>query len=78
MALFKVVKCPNCYLFSVSGASRTFKCQRCKKTRTFNNLRIFYKSTDPRNASEFLRKLKENNAKSKGEYFEDFGTWKIK
>lgn len=70
--IFRVVKCPNCGFFQVTGASKSLKCQKCSKSKVISYLKIYYKSDDARLAANALEKLKEKEAKEKGKFSTEF------
>ena len=63
--MYRVVKCPHCAFFQVTGDSKSLKCQRCSKSKVISYLKIYYQSEDSMAAGKALAKLKEEEHKSK-------------
>ena len=70
--MFRIVRCPNCALFQVTGAKTSLKCLKCGKSKTLSHLKIYYKTNNNSEAAKVLAKLKEDSARSKNKYSEDF------
>ena len=63
--IFRVVKCPSCFLFQVTGASKSLKCLRCNKTKVISSLKIFYKSGLAKECQLALSELKKKEFENK-------------
>ena len=72
MTIYRIVKCPNCAFFQVTGSQSSLKCQKCGKSKVISYLKIYYKTNNNSEAAKVLAKLKEEEAKQKGKYLEDF------
>lgn len=56
---YKIIKCPNCYLLQVTGASKSLKCLRCNKSRVISNLKVFFKSYSAKECQLVLGDIKK-------------------
>lgn len=72
MPLYRVVRCPNCAHFQVTGASKSLKCLKCNKSKVISYLKIYFKSYDPKECQIILSKLKEEEFNQKNKYSDDF------
>jgi len=72
MVLFRVVKCPSCGYFQVTGAAKSLKCLKCSKTKVIPYLKVYFKSYDAKECQAMLAKFKEDEFKQKGKFSDDF------
>lgn len=70
--MYKVVRCPNCRLLQVTGASKSLKCQKCNKSRVFSNLKIYYKSEHPKKCQLVIAEFKKQFFEANEENYDDF------
>ena len=70
--IFRVIKCPNCFLFQVSGSSKSLKCLKCNKSKVLSSLKIFYKSESAKNCQLVLAELKKNEFEEKENNYDNF------
>jgi hypothetical protein len=69
---FRVVKCLSCYLFQVTGSSKSLKCLRCGKTKVISSLKIYFKSESAKECQLVLAELKKREFSEKEENHDDF------
>jgi hypothetical protein len=72
MKKFRVVKCPSCYLFQVTGSSKSLKCLRCGKSKVISSLKIYFKSESAKECQLALAELKKRDFSEKEENHDDF------
>jgi hypothetical protein len=70
--LFRVVKCPSCLLFQVSGSSKSLKCLSCSKSKVLSYLKIYYKSDSARDCQVVLAELKRREFEQRENNHDDF------
>ena len=75
--MFKVVKCSNCGLFQVSGATKSLKCLKCGRTRVLSSLKVYFRSADARECQQVLAGLKEEEFMGKEGAHDDFFNYKL-
>ena len=69
MRRYKVVRCPNCSFFQVTGASSSLKCLKCGKSKVISYLKIYFQSDDAKECALKLQEFKKENAKDKSDEF---------
>jgi hypothetical protein len=70
--LFRVVKCPSCFLFQVSGSSKSLKCLGCSKSKVLSYLKIYFKSVSAKDCQIVLAELKKKEFEEKENNHDDF------
>lgn len=70
--MFRVVRCSNCLLFQVTGASKALRCLRCSKSKVISSLKIYFRSESAKDCQLVLAKLKEDEFMAKDENHDDF------
>jgi hypothetical protein len=70
--LFRVVKCPSCFLFQVSGSSKSLKCLGCSKSKVLSYLKIYFKSNSAKDCQVVLAELKKREFEEKENNYDDF------
>lgn len=56
---YKIVKCPNCKVFSMTLAEVSFKCINCSKTFDITRLKIYFSNNNPQIVTKTLQKIKQ-------------------
>lgn len=73
--MYKVFRCTNCKNYYMSSSKNNFKCLKCGKNINLEKSRILFSSLSPQEASEVLRKIKEEDYKRRNleeSEFDDF------
>ncbi len=69
---FRVVKCPVCVLFQVTGSSKSLKCLRCGKSKVISSLKIYFKSESAKECQLVLAELKKREFSESENNHDDF------
>ena len=70
--MFRVVRCPSCMYFQVSGSAKSLKCLRCSKSKVLSSLKIFYKDGSAKNCQLVLAQLKKEEFETRENSHDDF------
>ena len=72
MKFFRVVKCPSCVLFQVTGSTKSLRCLRCNKSKVISSLKIYFKSESAKECQIVLAELKKREFSEREENHDDF------
>mgnify|MGYP001407221794 CR=1 FL=1 len=69
---FRVVRCPSCLYFQVTGASKSLKCLKCNKSKVLSYLKIYFYSGSAKECQLVLAELKKQEYETRENNHGDF------
>lgn len=56
--IYNVIECPRCRQIQSTTSMKRLVCKFCKKSKKISDLRIFYRTTEPQNAINYIKAKK--------------------
>ena len=67
--IYKVIKCSSCGTLQSTSAKTRWKCINCNYNKNISDLKIFFKSNNPKEVTQFIQNIKSKENKNYDGFF---------